>query len=45
MRYLVLGWFVLGLITGHSYDDKGYVSQGEWAVRSGKEPDLVHAGD
>ena len=21
---LVLGWFVLGLVTGHSYDSKGY---------------------
>jgi nitric oxide reductase subunit B len=30
---LVLGWFVLGLVTGHSYDDKAYVAEGEWAVR------------
>jgi nitric oxide reductase subunit B len=26
---LALGWFVLGLLTGHSYDDRGYVAEGE----------------
>jgi len=26
---LALGWFVLGLVTGHSYDEKGYVMEGE----------------
>ncbi len=31
---LVLGWFVLGLVTGHSYDKRGYVSEGEWEVRT-----------
>ncbi len=30
---LVLGWFVLGLVTGHSYDERGYVAEGEWEVR------------
>ena len=30
---LVLGWFVLGLVTGHSYDEKGHVAEGEWEVR------------
>ncbi len=30
---LALGWFVLGLVTGHSYDDKGYVGEGEWVVK------------
>ncbi|HET6178019.1 MAG TPA: nitric-oxide reductase large subunit [Candidatus Sulfotelmatobacter sp.] len=35
---LVLGWFVLGLVTGHSYDDKGFVAEGEWKVR---EEELV----
>ena len=30
---LILGWFVLGLVTGHSYDDRGYVREGEWEVR------------
>ena len=30
---VVLGWFVLGLITGHSYDRRGYVAEGEWQVR------------
>ena len=40
---LVLGWFVLGLVTGYSYDDRGYVQEGEWAVR--EQPELTHAGD
>jgi nitric oxide reductase subunit B len=30
---VVLGWFVLGLVTGHSYDHTGYVAEGEWEVR------------
>ncbi len=30
---LVLGWFVLGLWTGHSYDRRGEVAEGEWEVR------------
>ena len=30
---LVLGWFVLGLVTGHSYDKQGFVAEGEWEVR------------
>ena len=42
---VVLGWFVLGLVTGHSYDSKGFVSEGEWAVRDEKQPELTHAGD
>jgi nitric oxide reductase subunit B len=29
---LVLGWFVLGLVTGHSYDKRGYVPEGRWEV-------------
>ena len=29
---LVLGWFVLGLVTGHSYAEHGYVREGEWKV-------------
>ena len=29
---LVLGWFVLGLVTGHSYDKHGYVPEGSWEV-------------
>lgn len=27
---LVLGWFVLGLVTGHSYDKRAYVPEGRW---------------
>ena len=34
---LSLGWFILGLVTGHSYDKTGYVAEGEWEIRSGKE--------
>ena len=31
---IVLGWFILGLATGHSYDRSGYVAEGEWTVRT-----------
>jgi nitric oxide reductase subunit B len=31
---LVLGWFVLGLVTGHSYDPRGIVGEGKWSVES-----------
>jgi nitric oxide reductase subunit B len=37
---LVLGWFVLGLVTGHSYDKRGYVVEGEWEVRPQEAPVL-----
>jgi len=30
---LVLGWFILGLVTGNSYDKEGYVAEGQWDVR------------
>lgn len=40
---IVLGWFVLGLVTGHSYDKQGYVGEGEWAVRRRDEQQTVHA--
>jgi len=36
---LVLGWFVLGLVTGHSYDKRGKVLEGEWQVKP--EPELA----
>ncbi|HZS99557.1 MAG TPA: nitric-oxide reductase large subunit [Terriglobales bacterium] len=40
---LVLGWFVLGLITGHSFDRGARVlEQGEYTPH---EPELVHQGD
>jgi nitric oxide reductase subunit B len=35
---LVLGWFVLGLVTGHSYQETGYVAEGEWEVREIETP-------
>ena len=40
---IVLGWFVLGLITGHSFD-KGarVIEEGEYTPH---EPELVHQGD
>jgi nitric oxide reductase subunit B len=34
---LVLGWFVLGLVTGHSYDKRGTVQEGEPAVEPARE--------
>ena len=37
---LVLGWFVLGLVTGHSYDQRGYVTEGSWNVRPQEAPGL-----
>ncbi|MFB3918129.1 MAG: nitric-oxide reductase large subunit [Terriglobales bacterium] len=42
---LVLGWFVLGLVTGHSFAKSGKVEEGEWRVRSDQEPELIEAGD
>ena len=41
---LTLGGFVLGLVTGHSYDRVGYVGEGEWAVRAADQS-AVKAGD
>ena len=41
---IVLGWFVLGLVTGHSYDRSGMVQEGEWAVRS-TDREMARAGD
>ena len=31
---LVLGWFVLGLVTGHSFDHTGTLDEGEYSPRS-----------
>jgi nitric oxide reductase subunit B len=42
---LVLGWFVLGLLTGHSYDERGFVAEGEWTVRATEERALPQNGD
>ena len=39
---LVLGWFVLGLITGHSFDKSAVLEEGEFVAR---EADLVHSRD
>jgi nitric oxide reductase subunit B len=39
---VVLGWFVLGLITGHSFDHRAVVEEGEYMPR---EVELTHAGD
>ncbi|MDQ3802546.1 MAG: hypothetical protein M3416_01630 [Acidobacteriota bacterium] len=36
----VLGYFVLGLLTGHSYDERGYVREGESEIHLTSE---VHA--
>jgi nitric oxide reductase subunit B len=37
---LVLGWFVLGLVTGHSYAEHGFVREGQWEVE--EEPVEKH---
>lgn len=40
---IVLGWFVLGLVTGHSFDRNAMVlEEGEYTPR---EPELIHQGD
>jgi nitric oxide reductase subunit B len=39
---LVLGWFVLGLITGHSFDHSAVLEEGEYVAR---ELELTHSGD
>jgi nitric oxide reductase subunit B len=38
---LVLGWFVLGLVTGSSYRKTGYVHAGEWEVKEEPESESV----
>jgi len=40
---IVLGWFVLGLWTGHSYDHRGEVAEGEWEVRQIRSPQSTSA--
>ncbi|MBZ5719187.1 MAG: nitric-oxide reductase large subunit [Acidobacteriia bacterium] len=42
---VALGWFVLGLVTGHSYDARGYVAEGEWAVRPQVATPRTQIGD
>ena len=37
---LALGWFVLGLVTGHSYDRRGAVAEGAWSVQPQPSPGL-----
>jgi nitric oxide reductase subunit B len=37
---VVLGWFILGLATGHSYTEHGYVAEGGWEVQPGQAPVL-----
>ncbi len=39
---LVLGWFVLGLVTGHSFDKTATLDEGELNTR---ELEVVHSGD
>jgi len=40
---LVLGWFVLGLLTGHSYEKTGTLAEGEWEVVHPRP--IEHPGD
>jgi nitric oxide reductase subunit B len=43
---MVLGWFVLGLVTGHSYDRRSPVlEEGEYTPQVKEEAELVHQGD
>jgi nitric oxide reductase subunit B len=42
---LVLGWFVLGLMTGTSYLKDGELREGEWEVKPTREKELVGVGD
>ena len=39
---LVLGWFVLGLVTGHSFDHTATLDEGEYSHRALEE---AHSGD
>ncbi len=39
---LVLGWFVLGLVTGHSFDKRAVLEEGEYTTR---ELEVAHSGD
>ena len=39
---LVLGWFVLGLVTGHSFDKSAVLNEGEYATR---ELEVARSGD
>jgi nitric oxide reductase subunit B len=39
---LVLGWFVLGLATGHSFEKHAVVEEGEYIPR---ELEVLHSGD
>jgi len=39
---LALGWFVLGLVTGHSFDKRAVLEEGEYTTRD-LEP--AQAGD
>ncbi len=39
---LVLGWFVLGLVTGHSFDKSAVLEEGEFTTR---DLEVTHSGD
>ncbi len=39
---LVLGWFVLGLVTGHSFDKRAVLEEGEYTTR---ELEVAHSRD
>lgn len=42
---VALGWFVLGLITGHSLDERGTVAPGDSEVQPGLPEPKLGAGD
>jgi nitric oxide reductase subunit B len=40
---LVLGWFVLGLVTGRSFAKTGFVAAGQWEIKEVLEKETVSA--
>jgi nitric oxide reductase subunit B len=42
---LVLGWFVVGLITGHSFDRTAKLDEGEYSPRPVEVEEVVGVGD
>ena len=42
---LVLGWFVLGLVTGHSFDKSAVLEEGEWEEHPHLQPRPAEGDD
>jgi nitric oxide reductase subunit B len=41
---VLFGWFVIGLLTGHSFDDKATLDRSSWSEIEEQEQDLALAG-